>query len=266
MEKYRIDKTDHVVIGQYTFYRIIALSAFADVKVGDKGGYIAQESCLSHYGNCWVYDDAKVSAKATVLDNATLHDTACVRGVFEISGNAVIKGDIRLIGTGLITDNATIEGDAYMLGTTQLTDNASVQGRVYLNGRCSISDNAKAIDGALIFGDCSLRDNVTIGVEIENTELTGNITAINRDDIVFFKYAGHPPYSQMIGFRQNDTGAVMVSHKNDILEIDKFEEVIQQYFEQCDVPDKEKWLKDYRNKINYIRETLTYHSRTFNDD
>lgn len=41
-------------------YRIKALKDFSDVKKGDFGGYVQQESNLSQFGNAKVYGNAKV--------------------------------------------------------------------------------------------------------------------------------------------------------------------------------------------------------------
>lgn len=43
-----------------TLYRIRALKALSDVKVGDLGGYIEKEDNLSHYGNAQVYGNARI--------------------------------------------------------------------------------------------------------------------------------------------------------------------------------------------------------------
>lgn len=53
-----------------TLYRIEALRDFADIKKGDKGGYIESEENLSHNGNAWVYENAEVYGDARVYENA----------------------------------------------------------------------------------------------------------------------------------------------------------------------------------------------------
>ena len=53
-------------------YRIRALIDIPrhGVKVGDLGGLIEKEENLSHDGDCWVYDDARVFGDARVSGNA----------------------------------------------------------------------------------------------------------------------------------------------------------------------------------------------------
>lgn len=47
-KKYRLLKDDTIIVGGKTLYRIEALRDFADVKKGDKGGYVEEEEMLSH--------------------------------------------------------------------------------------------------------------------------------------------------------------------------------------------------------------------------
>lgn len=47
-------------------YRIRALRAFADVKIGDLGGFVETKQNLSNMGNAWVYGDARVYGYAEI--------------------------------------------------------------------------------------------------------------------------------------------------------------------------------------------------------
>ena len=53
-------------------YRIRALRAFADVKIGDLGGFVETKQNLSNMGNAWVYGNAEVCGDAEVYDNANI--------------------------------------------------------------------------------------------------------------------------------------------------------------------------------------------------
>lgn len=48
------------------YYRIEALTDFADVKKGTLGGFVENEENLSQKGNCWIYDDAIVHGNAKI--------------------------------------------------------------------------------------------------------------------------------------------------------------------------------------------------------
>lgn len=61
-------------------YRIRALRAFADVKIGDLGGFVETKQNLSNMGNAWVYGNAEVYGNARVCDNAEVCGDAKVYG------------------------------------------------------------------------------------------------------------------------------------------------------------------------------------------
>ncbi|WP_375642705.1 MULTISPECIES: hypothetical protein [unclassified Bartonella] len=114
---------DHLYGRVRTLYRIRALRSFGGVKKGDLGGFIESEYNLSHQGNCWVGDDAKVYnaamvwGHAKVFENAIICDEACVNGFAKVHGNVRAYG------------NAIIGGRARVFGDTQLILGAWVTGR-----------------------------------------------------------------------------------------------------------------------------------------
>lgn len=59
-----------------TLKRIRALKDFRGVKAGDIGGWIEKEENLSHEGDCWVYDKAKVYGRAEVYGEAEIKSTS----------------------------------------------------------------------------------------------------------------------------------------------------------------------------------------------
>ena len=60
------------------YTRIRAVKDFADVKVGDLGGWMDKATFLSDTGNCWVYDNA-IASCSFLYDDATITDEAFVR-------------------------------------------------------------------------------------------------------------------------------------------------------------------------------------------
>ena len=58
-KKYKLTEETIIVDGR-TLHRIEALKGFANVKKGDKGGFIEKGENLSQDGNCWVCDNARV--------------------------------------------------------------------------------------------------------------------------------------------------------------------------------------------------------------
>ena len=67
-KKYELTK-DTIVHEGITLYRIKALRDFGNVKKGDLGGYLEKESNLSHKGDCWVFNNAKLYDPVSVANN-----------------------------------------------------------------------------------------------------------------------------------------------------------------------------------------------------
>jgi hypothetical protein len=95
-------------------YRIRALRAFADVKIGDLGGFVETKQNLSNMGNAWVCDNASVYDNARVRDNARVY------------GNAEVCGDARVCDNAWVRDNAWVCGDARVCGDAKVCDNANI--------------------------------------------------------------------------------------------------------------------------------------------
>lgn len=66
MKKYELTEETFTVFGK-TLYRIRAVRDFGSVKTGEFGGYIEKEENLSHFGDAWVYGNAKVSIRGISL-------------------------------------------------------------------------------------------------------------------------------------------------------------------------------------------------------
>lgn len=103
-----------------TLYRIEALRDFNDVKKGDKGGFIKSEKNLSHEGNCWVYNDAKVFENACVKFDAVVYDSAI------INGSACISCRARVHKNAVVCDNVIVSGDSDVHGEVRLTGRAYI--------------------------------------------------------------------------------------------------------------------------------------------
>ena len=135
MKKYKFTEKTINVDGR-TLYRIEALKDFNDVKKGDKGGFIENESNLSQYNNCWVYDNAKVFGNVQVYCNALVIDNARVYGNTKVYHNAAVCGNTRIYG------NAIVHGDAVVCGDAVVYDNAKVYGNARIYGNAEICGDA----------------------------------------------------------------------------------------------------------------------------
>ena len=79
MKKYELTEETVTVYGK-TLYRIRAVRDFGSVKTGEFGGYIEKEENLSHFGNAWIYGDARVFGNAWVYGDARVSENAWVYG------------------------------------------------------------------------------------------------------------------------------------------------------------------------------------------
>ncbi|WP_405316661.1 hypothetical protein [Faecalibacillus faecis] len=90
LKKYEILEDQFIIFDGVTLYRIQALVDFADIKKGDIGGWIENESNLSQTGSCWVYDNGKVYNGAKIFDNVEVRKSAIVNNGNIICGENII--------------------------------------------------------------------------------------------------------------------------------------------------------------------------------
>ena len=107
--KYRLTE-ETFQFGSHILHRIECVTAFAHVKVGDKGGWIESEANLSQYGDAWVYGDARV------YDDAKVYGNAWVCGDAKVYGNAKVCDSAEVYGNAEVYDSAWVCGDAKVTG------------------------------------------------------------------------------------------------------------------------------------------------------
>lgn len=112
MKKYELIKSD-----KKGFFRVKALRAFADVEIGDIGGYVEKEHNLSHHGDCWIYD----------------HGMACDDG--RVCGNGIVAD------YGLVCDTGRVSGYGMVCDFGMVTDNSKVRSNDKISGSDCISDS-----------------------------------------------------------------------------------------------------------------------------
>lgn len=176
----------------HTLHRIKATRAFINVKIGDLGGWIESEDNLSHDGDCWVYENAKIFEGAIVHENATVSEDAMVYGAATIFGNALIiehaivygnaevlenamlrecaevTGNAVVCGDAVISENATIFGNAMVrenacvFGSASIYGWANISGNATIDGNAHVSGNAKVHGEAIVSGNAKIRKNLDI--------------------------------------------------------------------------------------------------------
>ena len=119
-KKYTILENETKNFFGHTLYRIQAIKDFANVKAGDKGGWIESEKNLSQEGNCWVYGDSKV------FDNAEVRDSAKVFTSSEVYGNAKVFDNAKIFAFSSVYDNSVVCNDAQVYGHAVICGDAEV--------------------------------------------------------------------------------------------------------------------------------------------
>ena len=127
MKKYKLTDETKSFCGK-PLHRIVALRDFGSVKKGDKGGWIEKEENLSHEGNCWVYDEARVSGNAKVCDNAKIYDDVIVYNNARVCNNAKIYDHVISCGNSYVYGNAAIYGKITISGSTEISGFVEVVG------------------------------------------------------------------------------------------------------------------------------------------
>ena len=82
--KYKLTDETKEICGN-VLHRIVCVTAFASVAVGDTGGWVESEKNLSQSGNAWVSGNAKVYGNAKVSGDAEVYGNAKVSGNAEVS-------------------------------------------------------------------------------------------------------------------------------------------------------------------------------------
>ena len=103
------------------------------VRVGDVGGWIEGERNLSHLGDAWVGDNARVEGDARVFGNAHIYGYARVNGCAWIRGNALVFGNAHIYGYALVSGHAQISGYVRVCGDVRVCGNARIDGNALIN-------------------------------------------------------------------------------------------------------------------------------------
>ena len=112
--KYRL--TDETIkVDEVILHRIECVEAFSNVKTGDKGGWIENESNLSQINNAWVFENARVYGNAEVYGNVWVHDNA------HVYDNAKVYDNVHVFDYAEVCDNAVVKGYAHIRGNAKIS-------------------------------------------------------------------------------------------------------------------------------------------------
>lgn len=188
-KKYKL--TDETIkIDGHILHRIQASKDFNDVKKGDLGGFIEKEENLSHYGTCWIYDDACVYENAKVTDDAHVCVNAKVRENACIYDKAIISGFAKICGQATVTNYAKVHQQASIWSNAKVGGNAKIYGNAYVCGNADIAGHADIYGNSIISENSIINEYAEICGNVEITgeaEIRGNAKMCQSTDYIVFK-------------------------------------------------------------------------------
>lgn len=152
MQKYKIIESTAIEYEGHKLYRIEAIRDFGNVKKGDRGGYIEIEQNLSHEGDCWIYNDAKVYGQAKVFEYARIGEKAEVFGYAKVYGRAYIKGTAEVFGYSQVYDDANVIDRAKIFGEAKVFHNAGVYNTAEVYEQAQVFGNSGIYGNAMVHG------------------------------------------------------------------------------------------------------------------
>lgn len=199
-KKYELLKDDTIEVEGHALHRIRLLKDLGHVKAGTLGGYIEKEDNLSHSGECWVANEAKVYGDASVRENAIVDDVAVVKDratlmeMAYICDSAVVCDHVMIRGTASVNEDAVVGGEVDISESSYICGNASIKGEGFICDGAYVSGNT-VIDGDFEIYDCVILggkingDKVIIKGDIlisEGADISGD-SFINGGAIINFK-------------------------------------------------------------------------------
>ena len=230
---------EKIYVAGRELHRIRALKDFSEIKQGYLGGFVENESNLSHDGDCWIHDDAKVFGCARVYENANVFGCARVYDNANVFGCAELYENVEVFGCARVYDNANVFGcarvydNANVFGCTRVYENAEVFGYARVYDDSGVSGHARVYENAEIFG-CA---EVYLYAEIsENAyvELTDDYVCVN----------GFGCVESMTFFKCSDN-SIRVHCGDSSSTLEEFEENVKEKY-------KTKQLNEYLSIINII--------------
>lgn len=233
MDKYKLtDET--IIINGHTLHRIQALKDFNFVAKGDLGGFVESEKNLSHKGDCWIYDNAKVYDNALITKDAQIYDRAEIFDSASITDLVDVEGSAKIFGKARISGFAIIGNDACIFENAIITDNAIIKSSTKIYGNSIIGGRVKVRDTAEISGD----------VEISGESIIkGNTIIESISDFIIFKnwWSSGRTFTWT---RNNNMWSVGCFYGTG-------EELIEKAYK-----DSEKSGREYERVVNYVKSIL----------
>lgn len=140
--KFRLDYENPETFAGRALYRIIALRDFGHVNKGDIGGFVEKEENLSHYGDCWIFDEARA------IDNSRIEENAMIFNYSRVHGNAKLCGNVDMFDDAIVAGNAEVSGNVRLADSVYIGDDAKIE--YHSNLSLEINGYAEILKDAVI--------------------------------------------------------------------------------------------------------------------
>ena len=173
MNKYELtDETktleDGTVLHRIRAVRDFTLANGCKIRAGKLGGWIENESNLSHDGKAWVDDEACVSGRAhvrddaRVLDRAAVCDDACVCDTAEIYDDALVRAAAKVCGHAWVSGRSVVRGNALVCDTARVYGQSLVYDSARISGFAEVRGDAVVCDDAKVYGNAKVCDDACV--------------------------------------------------------------------------------------------------------
>lgn len=167
MQKYKLIEDQVIEFEYHKLYRIEAVRDFGRIKKGQRGGYIENEKNLSHEGDCWIHDDAKVYDQAEVSGNARIMDNVQICEHAKVYGYAEILDNVQIYGNAEVFDTAGVYGDSEVYGEAKIYGNASISNKSLVYGSAQVYGNTKVFGNAQVYQEARIYGDAEVGYQAE---------------------------------------------------------------------------------------------------
>jgi UDP-3-O-[3-hydroxymyristoyl] glucosamine N-acyltransferase len=190
----RIKQWDYLPDGRKV-QRIQAVRSFGTIKQGTIGGFLEDDDNLSHYGNCWIADNAMASGESRVRQNALLKNRARIDDRVIVSDSSTIQDGAVLHDDVFVYGNAVVGSQSFLAGTATVCGHTMVfcRPRYRCNGKIKIPNLCNFVmvkDFARLEGTILLRDHCLVG---GNTIIRNNVQLLEHarieDDAIIENFA-----------------------------------------------------------------------------
>jgi hypothetical protein len=193
--KYKLIKlaSKHKLYGTGVNYQIKALKDFADVRIGDLGGYVNHEHNLSQKGNCWLYDNTKMYGNSEMFNNARMYNNSEIHDNAVMYGNSIMHDNAKMFNNAIMYDSTTMYSNTKMYDNSEMWDNAKIYGNATMLNNARMLDNSEMWDDSklktslygILFGDIELKRQKDIKVISHIGRSNLKLTLIRYKGIIY---------------------------------------------------------------------------------